>query len=146
VTDVDLGILQIDLLDIIVGLGLNVVQKFDLSSAGLQPVLTLEDGAQPAFSFTGGLTIQNASSHDSNHDGMLGYSLGLVPIATLTNNTSVGATLNASITVLAAHLDSVGSFTAFQHGTNLQLGTFPPLYSNTFNLNGFGSKTVTQTV
>jgi hypothetical protein len=77
---------------------------------------------------------------------MLGYSLGLVPIATLTNNTSVGATLNASITVLAAHLDSVGSFTAFQHGTNLQLGTFPPLYSNTFNLNGFGSKTVTQTV
>jgi hypothetical protein len=148
VTDVDLGILQIDLLDIIVGAGLNVVQKFDLSSAGLMPMLTLEDGTpEPTFSFTGPLlTIQNASSHDLNHDGMLGYSIGLVPIATLTNNTSVGATLNASITVLAAHLDSVGSFTAFQHGTNLQLGTFPPLYSNTFNLNGFGSKTVTQTV
>jgi hypothetical protein len=146
VTDVDLGILQIDLLDIIVGLGLNVVQKFDLNSSGLVPTMFLEDGTAEALTFGSPLTISNASSHDSNHDGQIGFAIGLVPAATLTNNTSVGATLNASITVLAAHLDSVGSFTAFQHGTNLQLGTFPPLYSNSFNLNGFGSKSVTQTV
>jgi hypothetical protein len=147
VTDINLGILQIDLLDLIVGLGLNMVQKFDLNSSGLMPALVLEDGtAEPLFNFGAPLTIPNASVHDSNHDGMLGYSIGLVPAATLTNNTSLGATLNASITALAAHLNSVGSFTAFQHSTNLQLGTFPPLYNNSFALKGFTQQTVTQTV
>jgi hypothetical protein len=54
--------------------------------------------------------------------------------------------VNASITALAAHLNSVGSFTAFKHGTTLQLGTFPPIYSNSFPLKGFAQQTVTQTV
>ena len=146
VTDVSLGPLNVDILDLILGIGLDVVQKFDLNSSGLTPVLTLEDGTMEPLSFGAPLTIANASSHDSNHDGNIGFSLALVPTATLTNNTSLGASLNAGITALALSVSGIGSFTAFKASTTVQLGTFPPIYSNTFALNGFGSHTVTQTV
>jgi hypothetical protein len=146
VTDINLGILSIDVLDLILGVGLNVVQKFDLNSSGLVPALQLEDGTLEPLTFGTPLTIANASSHDSNHDGMIGFNLGLVPAATLTNNTSLGATANASITALALSVSHIGSFTAFKAGTTIQLGTFAPIYSNSFQLKGFGSQTVTQTV
>jgi hypothetical protein len=147
VTDIDLGILQIDILDLIVGIGLNVVQKFDINSSGLVPGLVLEDGTpEPLFNFGSPLTIPNASSHDLNSDGKIGFSIGLVPAASLTNDTSIGVTANGSITALALHLNSVGSVTAFKHGTTLQLGTFPPVYHSTFPLKGFAQQTVSQTV
>ncbi|WP_143278178.1 hypothetical protein [Bradyrhizobium sp. UFLA03-84] len=146
VTDINIGPLSIDVLDLILGIGLNVVQKFDLNSSGLVPALVLEDGTVEPLSFGTPLTIPNASSHDFNHDGKIEFGLGLVPTATLTNNTSLGATMNASITALALSVSHIGSFTAFKAGTTVQLGTFPPIYNKTFALNGFGQQTVTQTV
>ncbi len=146
VTDIDLGPLSIDVLDLILGIGLDVVQKFDLNSSGLVPALILEDGTPKALTFGSPLTIPNASSYDLNHDGKIDLSLGLVPAATLTNNTSLGASMNASITALALSVSHIGSFTAFKAGTTVQLGTFPPIYGKTFALNGFGQQTVTQTV
>ncbi|MGE5157170.1 MAG: hypothetical protein ACM3OF_03385, partial [Gemmatimonas sp.] len=146
VTDINLGILNIDVLDLILGIGLDVVQKFDLNSSGLVPALVLEDGTPEPLTFGTPLTIADASSHDVNHDGKIGISLGLVPAATLTNNTSLGASMNASITALALSVPHIGSFTAFKAGTTVQLGTFPPIYSKTFALNGFGQQSVTQTV
>ncbi|MCC8977397.1 Ig-like domain-containing protein [Bradyrhizobium acaciae] len=146
VTDINVGPLSIDVLDLILGIGLNVVQKFDLNSSGLVPALVLEDGTVESLSFGTPLTIPNASTHDLNHDGKIDLNLGLVPAATLTNNTSLGATMNASITALALSVSHIGSFTAFKAGTTVQLGTFPPIYNKTFALNGFGQQTVTQTV
>jgi hypothetical protein len=142
--DTTLG--SIDVLDLILGIGLDVVQKFNLSTSGLVPVLKLEDGTLEPLSFGAPLTIPDASSHDIDHDGKISFSLGLVPSATLTNNTSLGASLNAGITALALSVSHIGSFTAYKNSTTVQLGTFPPLYSNSFALNGFGSQTVTQTV
>jgi hypothetical protein len=146
VTDIDFGVGNIDILDLILGVGLNVVQKFDLSSSGLMPALVLEDGTPEALMPGVPLTISTASIHDLNHDGKIDLSLGLVPQATLKNDTSVGSTLNASITALAISVSHIGSFTAFKHGTNIQLGTFPPIYSKSFDLKGFNTQTVTQTV
>jgi hypothetical protein len=147
VTDLPLdGVGNIDLLDLIVGIGLDVVQKFDLNSSGLTPALMLEDGTVEPLTFGAPLTIQNASSHDANHDGNIGFSVGLVPNATLTNKTSLGVSANASITALALSVSHIGSFTAFKGSTTIQLGTLPPIYNNTFSLNGFTPKTVTQTV
>ncbi len=146
VTDFSAGPLSIDVLDLILGIGLDVVQKFNLNTSGLVPSMKLEDGTTEPLTFGTPLTIPNASSHDSDHDGKIGFSLGLVPAATLTNNTSLGASMNASITALALSVSHIGSFTAYHNSTTVQLGTFPPIYSNSFALNGFGSKTVTQTV
>jgi hypothetical protein len=146
VTDINVGPLSIDILDLILGIGLDAVQKFNLNTSGLVPVLTLEDGTVEPLTFGAPLTIANASSHDTNHDGQISFGLGLVPSATLTNNTSLGASMNASITALALSVSHIGSFTAFKAGTTVQLGTFPPIYSNSFALNGFTPQTVTQTV
>jgi hypothetical protein len=115
VTDFSAGPLSIDVLDLILGIGLDVVQKFDLNSSGLMPALTLEDGTVEPLTFGTPLTITNASSHDANHDGMIGFSLGLVPSATLTNNTSLGASMNAGITALALSVSHIGSFTAYKN-------------------------------
>jgi len=146
VTDIDFGVGSIDILDLILGVGLNVVQKFDLSSSGLMPTLFLEDGTFEPLMPGLPLTVPNASIHDTNQDGHIDLSLGLVPQATLTNNSSIGADLNASITALAISVSHLGSFTAFKHGTNIQLGTFPAIYSKSFDLKGFNTQTVTQTV
>jgi len=150
VTDLSIGgVIDIDILDLIVGIGLNVVQKFDVNNTGLVPTMMLEDGTLeplPTPFGSGTLTIPNVSTHDANHDGQIGFSIGLVPQATLTNNTSLGVTANAGITALALSVQSIGSFTAFKASTNIQLGTFPPIFSKSFDLNGFNHQTVTQTV
>jgi VCBS repeat-containing protein len=135
-----------DILDVFLGIGSNLIQKFDLNSSGLVPALVLEDGTAEPLMFGVPLTILNASSHDQNQDGKIGMSLGLVPQATLTNNTSVGASMNASITAGVFDYKSLGPVTAYKTSFNVPLGTLGPLYSNTFGLNGFGQHTVTQTV
>jgi hypothetical protein len=134
-----------DLLDLAMTTGLHLVQKFDLNSSGLTPVL-LVDGTPEPISLDGTpLTIPNASSLGSTP---FVINLGLVPQATLTNNTSIGANMNVSITALQATIGSLGHIgPAFQGNTSVNLGTFPPIYSKSnFSLTGFAQKTVTQTV
>ena len=72
--------------------------------------------------------------------------LASVPQATLSNKTSVGADVTGSITVLGFSLLSVFNIAAFKQSGNLQLGTFPPVYSKSFSLQGFNTNTVHQTV
>lgn len=133
-----------DLLDLGMSIGLNLVQKFDLNSSGLTPALLVDGHPEPLSLDGTPLTIANASSLGSTPFDL---SLGLVPQATLTNKTSIGANMNVSITAGQVSFGILGSLTALKTTSlNIPLGTLPPIYSNSFGLNGFGQQTVTQHV
>jgi hypothetical protein len=155
VTDIGIpGVLSLDLLDLAGKIGLNLVQNFDLSSSGLVSPgqtgaeLTVGDGSSAQTDMlTPGvpLTIQHASSL-ANSSGNIDMALALVPQAKVKNQTSVGADVNGSITVLAFSLLSFFNVTAFHKSGGAQIGTFPPVYNKSFNLQGFNTQTVHQTV
>jgi len=66
-------------------------QKFGLSVDDMSYLLTLEDGTEEVFSAkgAGSLTIENASSHDANHDGSVAYTMDIVPTAMFSNDTEL---------------------------------------------------------
>jgi hypothetical protein len=142
-----------DLLDATLSAGLNLIQKFNLSSSGLTPDLTV-DGAPVAsidignkpFSLDGTpVTIANAATQLGSTS--FNINLGLTPQATLSNNTAIGANVSVGLQALQFTLGSLGTFGPYVNkNTTVKLGTFPPIYSNTFGVNGFAQQTVQQTV
>jgi hypothetical protein len=146
ITDLSFGPLSVDLLDILIGAGLNLVQGFDVSSSGLTPTLTLgtHNDTIP-FSLTSDTTITNVSSHGLNANGTVPLSVALTPNASLENTTSIGANLTAELQALGLSIGPIG-FKVVDIKTNLQLGTFPPLFNKTFPLLGFNTQNVTATV
>jgi len=81
-------------------------QEFSLSIDDMSYLVTLEDGSQHLFaaSGAGNLTIPNASARDANGDGVLGYSMELVPTAMFSNDTEVGLTVGYVLDFLQASL------------------------------------------
>ncbi len=75
--------------------------------------------------------IQNASSHDVNHDGQIAMDLLLTPNAQLTNQTALGFNIGASLDLLQFP-DPVG--TLVHLGGDFPVGEIP-IYTNTFGLN-----------
>ena len=94
----------------------NFSQEFTLSVDDMTYLVTFEDGKTSTFTANGDgkLLIENASSHDANHDGSVGYSLNIVPTAMFSNNTDIG--LN-----LAYQLDFLKG--GFEAGVKLPLNT-----------------------
>jgi hypothetical protein len=119
-----------DLLSADVSGGIDVQQKFDLNELGLTPTLTLEDGTLEPFTFGMPLFIQNASTHDSNHDGTLAFSLSLTPDASLHNNTSLAAQLGFGVTAL-----KIDGFDPLHFDTTIPLGNLGSIYNRTFPVN-----------
>ncbi len=90
----------VNLLSVHVNGGIDVTQHFDLSALGLNATLNFEDGSSQLFDFSSPLTINNASSHDANHDGNIAFDLALTPDATLHNDTGLGFHVGFDIKVL----------------------------------------------
>ena len=144
----------------LLSVGLALVQKFNLSSSGLEgpgdtvPVLVLGDPGDQIFEpFTFGapLTIPDASALVNPATGKIDISLALVPEAILTNNTSLQPNMKVALTVASVSFGAlgihVGPLTAYKN-TNLAipLPTLPSIYSNSFQLTGWNTATVTQAV
>jgi hypothetical protein len=146
-TDLSLGPLSADLLDILVGFGLNLVQGFNVSASGLTPTLTLADGTNVPFSLTSPTTIPNISSHGVNSNGTVSFNVGVTPNGdvSLSNNTAIGANLTAEVQALGLKIGPIGGFLFDTKGA-IQLGTFPPLFNQSFPLQGFNSHNINATV
>jgi hypothetical protein len=148
VTDFSVGPLSVDLLDILVGFGLNLVQSFDVSASGLTPTLTLgtKDDVIP-FSLTNPTTITNVSGHGLNANGTVPFSVGVTPNGdvSLHNDTAIGANLTAELQALGLSIGPIGGFLFDTKGA-IQLGTFPPLFNKSLPLLGFNSHTISATV
>ncbi len=101
--------------DLDVTQAVNFSQDFTLSIDDMSYLVTMEDG--DTFNFTangaGALQISNASSHDLNGDGLIAYTLDIVPTAMFSNDTEVGLSLGYQLDFLK------GGFSA---GAQLPLG------------------------
>ncbi|BAO30157.1 SwmB domain-containing protein [Sulfuritalea hydrogenivorans] len=101
--------------DLDVTQAVNFSQDFTLSIDDMSYLVTLEDNTTHAFTAngTGALQISNAGSHDANHDGLITYTLDIVPTAMFSNDTEVGLSLGYQLDFLK------GGFSA---GAQLPLG------------------------
>lgn len=83
-------------------------QEFTLSIDDMSYLVTLEDGFKSTFTANGAgnLQIENASSHDANGDGVMGYSLDIVPTAMFSNDTEIGLSMGYTFDLLKAELSA----------------------------------------
>ena len=84
--------INLETADLEVHSALHFSQDFTLSIDDMSYVLTLEDNTQFAFAANqqGSIRIDDASSHDANGDGVVDYSLNIVPSAMFSNDTEFG--------------------------------------------------------
>src|SRR5262249_6091238 len=89
-----------DIFDVILGIGLDLQQSFNLNFSDLVPTLLLPDGTTQSLTLGKPATIANASTQlgGLNPDGTVNFTVGLLPQATLTNDTSLGGNMNVTLT------------------------------------------------
>jgi len=98
---VNLGF-EFEAADLDVSQEVNFSQDFTLSIDDMSYLVTLEDNTTHVFTAngTGALSISNASSHDLNGDGLIAYTLDIVPTAMFSNDTEVGLSLGYQLDFL----------------------------------------------
>ena len=102
--------------------------------------LVLEDDTHIPLTIGTGLWISDASSHDTNGDGVVNFSFGLDPDVELTNSTSIDVNLSAQVAILR-NIPLV-DFTVYSDD-DIAIADIPiEVYSNTFGLSGVGSQDV----
>ena len=124
--------------------GLRLLQEFAVGLGAGQTVnLVLEDNTVVPMTIGTGLWINNASSHDVDHDGIVNFSFALDPDVQLSNSTSIDVALSAQF-ALIRNLDlGVTEVTVF-NDDDIPIADVPiEIYNNTFALNGVGSQEVT---
>ena len=113
---VNLGF-EFEAADLDVSQELNFSQDFTLSIDDMSYLVTMEDGVTK-FAFTangaGAIQIPDASTYDTNGDGLIAYTLDIVPTAMFSNDTEVGLSLGYQLDFLK------GGFAA---GLQVPLGT-----------------------
>lgn len=121
--------------------GLRLLQEFVIGLGSGQTVnLVLEDGTTTPLTIGTGLWIDEASTHDANHDGVVTFSFGLDPDVELTNSTSVDINLSAQLAILRNI--PVVDYTVYSDD-DIPIANVPiEVYSDTFDLNGIGSQQV----
>lgn len=96
----EFGDIEYQLFDIDLGLGLNLVQSFEMQFDGLTGSIDFNESDEDTTEFTFGETLifDNALERfDTNNDALINYSIASAPIANLENNTGIGLNFNGSI-------------------------------------------------
>lgn len=130
-TDVDPQLLDVDVQGFV-----DLVQELEVKLNGLTGALVLEDGGVPIlFNFGDDLPfLTNASGHDANHDGTVGFTVGIIPDAALASKAMIEFGIGASVYLfrdLPFDLDPVKLF-------DEELPLFDiPFFNETFDLEGF---------
>lgn len=83
---------------------LGVGQEFFMTFGNLNGTLIFEDGAQQSFVVGNDFDVHDASSHDSNQDGVLDFSLELEPDATFSSNLLLTLELTHALALLDAYM------------------------------------------
>lgn len=123
-----------ELLDLDVTGGLNFIQNFAIGLDSTSAALVLEDGASVPFTFGTPLTIDNASSHDSNNDGQVTFTIALDPNLTLDNETVLGGNISAELTI-PKNFD----LTLYHDTYDIASGPLVTVFDDTFALDGVGA-------
>ena len=148
---------DIDLLDVDVVGGLNLLQHFALDLGELTGVLEFENGAPVLFTIGDSVLVSNAAQRDADHDGLVEFAFNIVPTAMLSNETDLGFNIGAEIALLRVELgydvtipnpfgDDVHISDSIQLGPLADFGESLPVadinvFDDTFALN-FGQESV----
>jgi Big-like domain-containing protein len=142
IPDVASASFHAELADLDLSFGMNFLQQFAMAVTNLTGTITFEDGSSQLFDFNTDIELTNASSHDVNHDGSIGYDLLLTPSATLANDTNLGFNFGVQFDVLklSGSYELLGAGDSFSLGPVFSAGTTVPLgsvdiYDNTFAVN-----------
>lgn len=97
---------DVDLVDVDVLGGLNFLQEFAMALGDLSGVLTFEDGSNQPFTIGDSLLISDASLKDSlgDNDGLVEFTFGVDPTATLSNETNLGFNIRGEIALFSVEL------------------------------------------
>jgi hypothetical protein len=97
---------DLDLVDVDVSGGLNFLQEFAMALGDLSGTLTFEDGSSQPFTIGDSLLISNASLKDSlgDNDGLVEFTFGVDPMATLSNETDLGFNIGGEIALFSVEL------------------------------------------
>ncbi|MCK5576317.1 MAG: hypothetical protein KAI28_10910, partial [Sphingomonadales bacterium] len=100
--------LHFERLDLDVHAGFNFKQEFTLSIDDMSYEVTMEDGFVYYFTVSEmqSLQIENASQHDANGDGVVDYSMKLVPTAMFSNDTEIGMSIGFTLDFLKTSLEA----------------------------------------
>lgn len=98
----EFGPFEYQLFDIDLGLGLNLVQSFEMMFDELTGVLIFDEANDNKgifeFNFGETLIFDNAlSTFDANDDGLIDYSISSAPVANLDNDTGIGLNFFGSV-------------------------------------------------
>ncbi len=87
-------------LDIDLNGGLNILQDFQLIMEKLLGTLRFENNTTTSFDMATGQLLRNASSFDTDQDGLVEFTLGISPDVSLDNSTQLGFNVGGSIAIL----------------------------------------------
>jgi hypothetical protein len=131
----DIGVAwgSIELADLDLSAGLNFLQEFSLAVDSLTGTIVFEDGSSQAFDFVSDIVLNNASSYDTDSDGIVEFNLELAPNVTLNNDTDLGFNVGYSFDVLKLS----GGYDIVVDSGSLELG---PIWSssNTYPITAVG--------
>lgn len=123
-----------EILDLDIVGGLNFLQEFAIALQGQTVNLILEDGTNMAMTIGSGLSITNASSHDSNGDGHVDMAFDFTPLLELSNKTELGGNLSVEF-ALIRNLDlGVTDVTLVDTSWPIVAGPIATVFNDTFDL------------
>jgi|GEM_PF-671031 len=121
VAGISLELLDLDLYGLI-----DMYQDIQMSIASLTGTISFEDGYTQLFDFSD-ITLNNASSHDADMDGLVEFSLKLAPDASVTNSSGLAFSIGYSF--------DIGKGEAwYDIGVDSGSESFGPLYHTDGNL------------
>lgn len=139
---------NVELLDVDLSAGMNLLQDFMMTLGNLGGSLLFEDGSSMGWTFSD-IVLDNASSRDADGDGIIEFSLSLDQPATLANDTALGFNMGYSVDLLKASgdYDVVVDSGTWSEGPLLHFGeTFPlgsiDIYNASFALD-FAAQSIT---
>lgn len=123
--DVDIGVaaasVVLELIDLDLGVGLNLLQQFAVAVNSLATTIVFEDGSTQAYMIGTDLVLTGASAYDADNDGKVEFVLVADPQATMSNSTDLGFNFNWNFDVLK------GSYNFEVFDVDAGGGSFGPL-------------------
>jgi hypothetical protein len=112
--ELDIGIFfaELDLLNVVVNGGMNLIQDFAMTMGDLTGILAFEDGSTQLFTIGDSVQLDDASQIDDNGLGIIGtaddgnvdFAFTVVPTSTLQNATALGFNIGYDIELLSVTL------------------------------------------
>lgn len=124
-----------ELLDLDITGGLNLIQTFAIGLASTSVQLVLEDGAIVPLTFGTPIMIEHASTHDSNDDGQVDFTIAIAPNVTLQNKTELGGSITGQLTIPKNF-----EITLVDEPFTIINGPIATVFDSSFALQGVGSQ------